>query len=112
MVPFPAQERHLAGGIGGLLAMTNTMGTSTTADDRHFAYFCDANGNVDVEDIRRNAEKYGDRLAALMVTYPSTHGVFEQNIVEICALMSSMGQELHQADTSTKLTSLGRSHRR
>src|SRR5690606_7687912 len=43
---------------------------------------CDGNGNVDVEDIRRAAEKYSDRLAAIMITYPSTHGVFEEDVVE------------------------------
>jgi glycine dehydrogenase len=47
----------------------------------------DANGNVDVEDIRRNAEKYSARLAAIMITYPSTHGVFEEDVVEICEIV-------------------------
>ena len=56
---------------------------------------CDANGNVDVEDIRRNAEKYGDRLAALMVTYPSTHGVFEEAIVEICEIIHAHGGQVY-----------------
>jgi glycine dehydrogenase len=56
---------------------------------------CDANGNVDVEDIRRNAEKYGDRLAALMVTYPSTHGVFEEDIVEICEIVHAHGGQVY-----------------
>jgi glycine dehydrogenase len=56
---------------------------------------CDANGNVDVEDIRRNAEKYGDRLAALMVTYPSTHGVFEEAIVEICEIVHQHGGQVY-----------------
>jgi glycine dehydrogenase len=55
----------------------------------------DANGNVDVEDIRRNAEKYGDRLAALMVTYPSTHGVFEEDIVEICEIVHRHGGQVY-----------------
>jgi glycine dehydrogenase len=55
----------------------------------------DANGNVDVEDIRRNAEKYGDRLAALMVTYPSTHGVFEEDIVQICDIVHRHGGQVY-----------------
>lgn len=55
----------------------------------------DANGNVDVEDIRRNAEKYSDRLAALMVTYPSTHGVFEEDIVEICEIVHAHGGQVY-----------------
>ena len=56
---------------------------------------CDANGNVDVEDIRRNAEKYSDRLAALMITYPSTHGVFEEDVVEICDIVHRHGGQVY-----------------
>jgi glycine dehydrogenase len=56
---------------------------------------CDANGNVDVEDIRRNAEKYSDRLAALMITYPSTHGVFEEDIVAICEIVHKHGGQVY-----------------
>ncbi|MGH8030798.1 MAG: aminomethyl-transferring glycine dehydrogenase [Luteimonas sp.] len=48
---------------------------------------CDANGNVDIDDIRAKADKFSDRLAALMITYPSTHGVFEEDIVDICAIV-------------------------
>jgi glycine dehydrogenase len=56
---------------------------------------CDSNGNVDLEDIRRNAEKYSDRLAALMVTYPSTHGVFEEDIVAICDTIHAHGGQVY-----------------
>ena len=56
---------------------------------------CDANGNVDVEDIRRNAEKYSDRLAAIMMTYPSTHGVFEEDVVEICEIVHRHGGQVY-----------------
>ncbi len=56
---------------------------------------CDANGNVDVADIRRAAEKYSDRLAALMITYPSTHGVFEEDIVEICNIVHQHGGQVY-----------------
>jgi glycine dehydrogenase len=56
---------------------------------------CDANGNVDVEDIRRAAEKYSDRLAALMITYPSTHGVFEEDIVAICEIVHAHGGQVY-----------------
>ena len=55
----------------------------------------DANGNVDVEDIRRNAEKYSDRLAAIMMTYPSTHGVFEEEVVEICEIIHKHGGQVY-----------------
>ncbi len=56
---------------------------------------CDSNGNVDVEDIRAKAGKYSDRLAALMITYPSTHGVFEEDIVEICQIVHAHGGQVY-----------------
>ncbi len=56
---------------------------------------CDANGNVDMDDIRRTAEKYADRLAALMITYPSTHGVFEEDIVAICEIVHAHGGQVY-----------------
>ncbi|GGK09940.1 aminomethyl-transferring glycine dehydrogenase [Luteimonas terricola] len=56
---------------------------------------CDANGNVDVEDIRAKAEKYSDRLAAIMITYPSTHGVFEEDVVEICGIVHAHGGQVY-----------------
>jgi len=56
---------------------------------------CDANGNVDVADMRAKAEKYSDRLAALMITYPSTHGVFEEDIVEICDIVHAHGGQVY-----------------
>ena len=52
---------------------------------------CDEAGNIDVEDLKANALKYKDNLAGLMVTYPSTHGVFEESIKDICALIHENG---------------------
>ena len=52
---------------------------------------CDDEGNIDVADLGRNVEKYKETLAGLMVTYPSTHGVFEESIMEICALIHDNG---------------------
>jgi glycine dehydrogenase len=56
---------------------------------------CDANGNVDVDDLRAQAEKHSANLAALMVTYPSTHGVFEEDIVEICEIVHRHGGQVY-----------------
>ncbi|MCG3169469.1 MAG: Glycine dehydrogenase (decarboxylating) [Pseudomonadales bacterium] len=56
---------------------------------------CDGHGNVDIDDLRLKAERHRDELAALMVTYPSTHGVFEQNIVEICTLVHASGGQVY-----------------
>ena len=56
---------------------------------------CDANGNVDVADLRVKAEQHSHELAALMVTYPSTHGVFEEAITEICAIVHEHGGQVY-----------------
>ncbi|TQV83483.1 aminomethyl-transferring glycine dehydrogenase [Denitrobaculum tricleocarpae] len=56
---------------------------------------CDSDGNVDVDDLRVRAEEYSDRLAALMVTYPSTHGVFEARITEICEIIHDHGGQVY-----------------
>jgi glycine cleavage system P protein (glycine dehydrogenase) len=52
-------------------------------------------GNVDVEDLRRKAAEHRDRLAALMITYPSTHGVFEETIQEVCAIVHEHGGQVY-----------------
>jgi glycine dehydrogenase len=56
---------------------------------------CDARGNIDVADLRAKAEAHRHDLAALMVTYPSTHGVFEESIVEICEVVHSHGGQVY-----------------
>ncbi len=56
---------------------------------------CDDHGNVDLLDLRAKAEAHADRLAALMITYPSTHGVFEEGIVEICRIVHEHGGQVY-----------------
>jgi glycine dehydrogenase len=56
---------------------------------------CDEDGNVDVEDLKRLVSEHHDTLAALMVTYPSTHGVFEAAIEEICDLVHDHGGQVY-----------------
>jgi glycine dehydrogenase len=56
---------------------------------------CDRDGNVDVDDLKAKAEQHAANLAALMVTYPSTHGVFEAAIREICALVHDKGGKVY-----------------
>jgi glycine dehydrogenase len=56
---------------------------------------CDAGGNVDVDDLRAKATKHSANLAALMVTYPSTHGVFEERIGEICDITHQHGGQVY-----------------
>jgi glycine dehydrogenase len=55
----------------------------------------DAHGNIDVADLRAKAELHADNLAALMVTYPSTHGVFEGSIKEICGIIHQHGGQVY-----------------
>ncbi|WP_416212687.1 aminomethyl-transferring glycine dehydrogenase [Nostoc sp. DedQUE04] len=59
------------------------------------AVACDSQGNIDVADLKAKAEKHSNELAALMVTYPSTHGVFEEPIQEICAVVHSHGGQVY-----------------
>ena len=56
---------------------------------------CDDTGNVDVNDLKARLEKHADEVAALMITYPSTHGVFEEAIVDICDLMHQFGAQVY-----------------
>ena len=56
---------------------------------------CDEHGNVSVADLREKISEYHDSLAALMVTYPSTHGVFEEAITEICGLIHDAGGQVY-----------------
>ena len=56
---------------------------------------CDDEGNVDVLDLRAKAEQHSQELAAAMVTYPSTHGVFEENIREICEIVHQYGGQVY-----------------
>jgi len=56
---------------------------------------CDADGNIDLADLRAKADAHRERLAALMVTYPSTHGVFEEAIGEICAVVHQAGGQVY-----------------
>ncbi|MCV6610997.1 MAG: aminomethyl-transferring glycine dehydrogenase [Amphritea sp.] len=56
---------------------------------------CDDNGNVDVADLRAQAELHKDDLSCLMITYPSTHGVYEEDIVEICDIIHKNGGQVY-----------------
>lgn len=56
---------------------------------------CDEQGNVDLDDLRAKAEQHSENLAAIMVTYPSTHGVFEQGITEVCDIIHQHGGQVY-----------------
>lgn len=56
---------------------------------------CDDQGNVDIEDLKQKAQQHSDNLSAIMVTYPSTHGVFEENITELCEIVHLNGGQVY-----------------
>ncbi|HWZ17024.1 MAG TPA: aminomethyl-transferring glycine dehydrogenase [Mucilaginibacter sp.] len=56
---------------------------------------CDENGNIDVADLKEKAEQYKNELSCLMVTYPSTHGVFEESIIEVCDIIHQNGGQVY-----------------
>ena len=56
---------------------------------------CDAQGNVDLDDLKAKCEKHSANLAAVMITYPSTHGVFETSVKELCAMVHSHGGRVY-----------------
>ncbi|GBR47365.1 aminomethyl-transferring glycine dehydrogenase [Neokomagataea thailandica] len=56
---------------------------------------CDTDGNVDVDDLKVKLAQHDGRVAAIMITYPSTHGVFEERVVEICALVHDAGGQVY-----------------
>jgi glycine dehydrogenase len=56
---------------------------------------CDDSGNVDLADLQQKAEQFADRLSALMITYPSTHGVFEEDIRDICETVHRFGGQVY-----------------
>jgi glycine dehydrogenase len=56
---------------------------------------CDKKGNIDLEDLRNTAEKYSSELAAIMITYPSTHGVFETTVTDVCQIIHDHGGKVY-----------------
>ena len=56
---------------------------------------CDARGNVDMADLKAKCEQHSDKLACVMITYPSTHGVFETQVKELCAMVHSHGGRVY-----------------
>jgi glycine dehydrogenase len=73
---------------------------------------CDDNGNIDMEDLRTKVSQHKDTLGAIMVTYPSTHGVFEESIMEVCQIIHDNGGQVYMdganMNAQVGLTSPGR----
>ena len=93
---------HIAsGGTGRNVCLIPTSAHGTNAARAVIAGFecvavdCDHSGNVDVDDLRARCAEHADRLGALMITYPSTHGVFEASIREICSVVHEHGGQVY-----------------
>ena len=56
---------------------------------------CDSQGNIDLADLRARAEQHSEQLAAIMITYPSTHGVFEESVIEVCDIVHRHGGQVY-----------------
>ncbi|WP_420598686.1 aminomethyl-transferring glycine dehydrogenase [Neptuniibacter sp.] len=96
------RKYHQANGDGHrniCLIPTSAHGTNPAsaalADMKVVLVGCDDKGNVDIEDLRSKAEQHKDDLSCLMITYPSTHGVFEEGIREICQIVHDNGGQVY-----------------
>ncbi len=69
--------------------------SAVIAGMRVVAVACRSNGDIDIDDLRKHAEEHRDRLAALMITYPSTHGVFEEGVKEVCQIIHENGGQVY-----------------
>jgi glycine dehydrogenase len=69
--------------------------SAVIAGMRCVAVACDERGNVDLEDLARRADEHRDRLSALMITYPSTHGVFEESVQQVCRIVHEAGGQVY-----------------
>ena len=72
-----------------------TPASATLANMKIVIVKCDKDGNIDVENLREKAETHAENLAALMITYPSTHGVFEDSIIRICEIIHENGGQVY-----------------
>ena len=93
---------HRARGEGGrdvCLIPASAHGTNPAsaimAGMRVVVVACDESGNVDLRDLELKAREHGERLGALMITYPSTHGVFEEGIIDICNVVHEHGGQVY-----------------
>ncbi len=99
MVIRAYHESHGEGHRDVTLIPSSAHGTNPAsavmAGTRVVVVKCDENGNIDIDDLREKAEKHKDHLAAIMVTYPSTHGVFEEEILEATKIIHDNGGQVY-----------------
>ncbi|MCV5264355.1 aminotransferase class V-fold PLP-dependent enzyme, partial [Escherichia coli] len=56
---------------------------------------CDEEGNIDIDDLAAKIEKHKDNLSSIMITYPSTHGVYEEKVKEVCEMVHAAGGQVY-----------------
>ena len=78
----------------GISTRTNPA-TAVMAGMKVVGISCDDSGNIDLEDLKVKAASHSSQLAAIMITYPSTHGVFEEAIKEVCEIVHSHGGQVY-----------------
>ena len=81
LIPLSAHGTNAA---SAALAGLKVAGVATASD-----------GSIDVEDLKAKIEKYGDAIAGIMITYPSTHGVFEEQVAQVCELVHAAGGQVY-----------------
>ena len=81
LIPLSAHGTNAA---SAALAGLKVAGVATATD-----------GSIDVEDLKAKIEKYGDAIAGIMITYPSTHGVFEEQVAQVCELVHAAGGQVY-----------------
>ncbi len=93
--PNPLRTDDFREAIDTMLWGPINAASAVMAGMRVVVVACDDDGNVDVDDLRAKVAEVGDALAALMITYPSTHGVFEEAVTDICALVHDAGGQVY-----------------
>jgi glycine dehydrogenase len=83
------------GAAGMKMARRPSGNSSTISPNVRLSVACDSDGNIDLQDLEAKCKKYHDTLAALMVTYPSTHGVFEETIRRVCTTVHHHGGQVY-----------------
>ena len=88
-------ERKMFSQSSPVCKRISTYTHSQTQTHKYISILTDDKGEVDVKDLKEKAEAHKDHLAALMLTYPSTHGVFEEAVIDICATIHKHGGQVY-----------------
>ena len=113
LVPFAGYEMPVAFPSGILAEHRRCRESAALFDVSHMRVVvvkCDDEGNIDAADLRSKCEEHRHRLAAAMITYPSTYGLFDPHIKELCATVHRYGGRVYVDGANMTLPPLGLSH--